>query len=170
MSRISRTRTLLSAFVVAALVSVLAPNVARADATCTTMLTAKYNYLIAHGGYWRYELVKSTDGSPGDVTYARGAFTYILGSPYYLWDSRNGNYTFSDRYDGYSNGQNFSVNGAESLQIYLSEGGALYLYNNTYSYYILNNADMSCVGNTVTKYVSGSVYTISIRDWSSTYP
>lgn len=154
-------RTLFLAVTVAAVGTVLAPAVAQADASCTAMLTGKYNYLIAHDGGYVFELTRTDDGAPGNVTYSRGE----LGIAGLELHDPGSSYLFSDRHDGYSNGQRFSIYGAETIQVWISQSGALWIYNNDYGYYILNNADMSCVGNTMTKYVNGAVYTLAFREY-----
>ena len=138
-------------------------TIAHADASCTSLLTSKYNYLSAHGGWWGYELTISGDGSGQDVRYTRGALT--LSAPY-MYDGGGSN-TFSDRYDGYSNGQNFSVHAPETIRVWLDQSGDLWIYDNNYSYWLLNNGNMSCSGGVVTKYVNGAVFTLAFRAWGA---
>ena len=137
----------------------LAPGLAHADATCSSLTSSKLSYLQQHHGGWQYELTRTGDG--GDITYARGTL-YLSGS--YLYDS-GAQYLFSDRYDGYSNGQNFSVNGHEQIQVWVNQAGQLWIYNNNYSYWVLSAGDMSCTGGIMYKYINGALYTLAFRPW-----
>jgi hypothetical protein len=154
-----RTRAikLAGSILVAVLAATAAPDLARADSTCSSLLPGKFSYLTQHAGYYDVEVTVTKD-SLHYVTYSKG-FLELSGS--YLYGTTN--LEFSDRYNG---SQNFNINAIENTQVWISQTGALWIWNNNYSYYIVSGTDMSCAGGLITKYVSGlGVVTVAIRDW-----
>jgi hypothetical protein len=152
-----RITTIALSMIAAALAAFAVPRTASADATCTALLTDKFNYLAAHDGYYNVEVTVTKD-SLHYVTYSRGWVQ--LSGP---WLSGPTNLQFSDRFSGI---QNFNIAAIENTQIWIGSTGTLWIWNNNYSYYIVAGTDMSCAGGLITKYVPGlGVVTVAIRDW-----
>lgn len=150
-------RSLLAAIAVSA-AAALAPSAARADASCNALLPGKFSYLQQHGGFYDVEITVTKDSLPY-VTYSSG---YLNLSGSYLYGSAN--LQFSDRYNG---AQNFNASAAETIRIWISRTGTLWIYNDNYSYYIVSNFEMSCAGGLISKYVPGlGVVTVAIRSWN----
>jgi hypothetical protein len=133
------------------------PGRASADSTCSSLLPGKFSYLSTYGGYYTLEITVTKD-SLQYVTYSTGR-VQLSGS--YLYGGAN--LEFSDRYNGT---QNFNINATENTRIWISQTGALWIYNDNYSYYIVSGTDMSCAGGLITKYVPGlGVVTVALRSW-----
>jgi hypothetical protein len=150
-------RKLSLAAVLAAVAVSAAPGSARADASCSNLLTSKFNYLKQNGGAYNVEITVTKDPL-ADVTYSTGWVSlegaYLYGNP---------DLAFSDRFNG---NQNFNVNATESLQLWISETGSVWIYNNNYRYYIVSGQDMSCSGGLISKYVPGlGLVTVALRTW-----
>jgi hypothetical protein len=134
-----------------------APRLASADATCSSLIPAKFSYLTAHAGYYDVEVTVTRD-SLHYVTYSKG-YVELNGS--YLYGTAN--LEFSDRYNGT---QNFNINATEQTQLWIDQTGHVWFYDNNYGYWIVSGTDMQCDGTLIHKYVSGvGVVTVAIRDW-----
>ncbi len=133
-------------------------GIARADASCISLLNGKITYLNQHHGYFTMEMTVDKDSLSYD-TYSSG-WLELSGTS---WLYGTSNLLFSDRFSG---NQPFNVNASESLQIWIDSTGRLYLYNNNYSYYVVYGADMSCNGGLLSKYVPGlGQVTLVFRSW-----
>ena len=133
------------------------PGEARADATCSGLLPAKFAYLREHGGYYTVEITVIKD-SLAYVTYSKD--WVWLSEPYLFGYAKQ---QFSDRFNG---NQNFNINATENTRVWNSETGTLWIYNDTYSYWIVSGADMSCSGNLMNKFIPGlGMVTVAIRGW-----
>ncbi len=144
---------------VTAIAAATSPSAARADATCTNLLNAKRSQLTQYSGWYYLELVNTKDPL-GDVTYSTG--TIGLDGSWGFYGTAN--LEFSDRWNG---SQNFNINAVEQVQIWISNSGQIWIYNNNYHYYIVSGQDMSCTGGLMTAYVSGlGQVTFAFRNWN----
>jgi len=152
--------------VIATAAVVAAPHTARADATCSSLLSSKFSYLQANKGWYSYSVIVVKD-SLNYTTFTNGQYLSLSGS--YLTNAgwQADPIEFSDRYNGT---QNFANNQTEPMWIWLDQAGDLWLYNTKYSYYIVNDTNMSCTGGLVTKYISGlGQVTVMFGPWSTIY-
>jgi hypothetical protein len=151
---------------IAAVTAVGAPHTAHADATCTALLSSKFSYLQNNGGWYSYSVVVVKD-SLNYTTFTSGPHLSLDGS--YLSNAgwQTDPIQFSDRYNG---NQNFDVNQTEPMYIWIDQTGDLWLYNTKYSYYIVNDVNMSCAGGLVTKYISGlGQVVVMFGPWSTIF-
>jgi hypothetical protein len=136
----------------------LAPRMAQADATCTGLITSKFNNLRQFGSTYDFEMTVTKDPL-AYVTYSSGELQ-LSGS--YLYGAAP--LQFSDRWDG---NQNFAVNGNEHTEVWINQTGTLWIYSDNYHYWIVSNVDMSCTGGLISKYVQGlGLVTVAIRGYN----
>lgn len=137
----------------------LAPRISRADSSCTSLLANHPDQYGSHNGW------------SAAITITRDPLKYIeyidftsnnwlwWSSPYYTGTTQM---QFDDRRNGT---QNFSVNATESVTAWIDANGHLWIYNNKYSYWIVNNLDLHCSGNVGWGYQSGvGVATVQLKD------
>jgi hypothetical protein len=153
----------------------LSPAVAHADASCSSLLSGTFNNLQQNGGFNYFDVTVTKDvADPGCCTTALDALddvTYSIGtlsvSGPYLYGGAN--LEFSDRINrgGPTDYQPFDATSAESIQLWLTETGTLWIWNNNRSYWIVDEFDMSCTsGGLVSTYISGlGLVTVAIRAW-----
>jgi hypothetical protein len=145
------------AAIVALAVAVMSPGTARADATCSSLIPGMFSNLSQRvGPYYNVEITVTKDPLT-DVTYSTGTVE-LNGS--YLWGRAN--LLFSDRLNGF---QRFVANASENIQVWITQNGQVWIWNNNYSYWIVSDTDMSCTGNLISKYVPGlGLVTIAVRN------
>lgn len=150
-----RFTTLVTSFAFAAW---LVTGVARADSTCTALISNIANTANTYNVEYIVEM--TTHRFDVDwVSYSSGQIgpTHDVTWPL----SGQSNQLFSDRLSG---SQPFDVNRADQLYFQISSSGVLYIYNVTWHFPI--SWDMSCTGNALTKIIPGfGVVTFTFRNW-----
>ena len=139
-------------------VTVVSAGQARADASCSSLVTSMANQLNQHGGVYDFELtIHRTD--TWLVEYSAGTLRSTGGAPWVV--SGTANQLFSDRKAG---NQRFNANAADTITPFISSTGQLYIFYNTWNF--STTWDLSCTGSTFTANVPGEgIVALTLRNW-----
>lgn len=156
----TRTFTrMLTGVAAAILVSVLAPAVARADASCTSLINIKEAYLSGHGGKFKYDLVITTDGVGGEVMYKSGTLALHNGPS--LFDDNSSTPT------GLGNSPNgFQVSKADKMQLWFLSDSDFTIWDDTLKTHLAWDVDVMCIGDIVVTTVDGARIALAFRAWT----
>jgi hypothetical protein len=139
-------------------VAVAGPGRARADASCSSLVTSMANQLNQHGGAYDFELtIHRTD--VWLVTYSAGT---LHGTGSFDWPATGtANQLFSDRRSG---NQRFNASAADTLTPWISATGQLFIFYNTWNF--STTWDLSCSGSTFTANVPNvGIVSLTLRNW-----
>jgi hypothetical protein len=162
MKHSDRIRRLGLATIVLSLGVLLAPASARADASCSSLLSGAFNNLQQNGGFNYFEITVTRDppyNVTQDVTF--GAGTLGVSAPF-LYGTANVEYS----QDWAPTNNPFDVSLAQSIRVWLTTNGTLWIWNDNLAFWIVDGFDMSCMGGLASKYVPGAgLVTVAIRGW-----
>lgn len=131
---------------------------ARADGSCTALVSSMANQLNQHGGVYDFEMtMHRTDVAL--VVYNKGT---LHGTGSAAWPATGtAKQLFNDRKAGT---QPFNINAADTMTPWISSTGELYIYSNTWNY--STTWDMTCTGSTFTRYIPDfGVVSLTLRGW-----
>lgn len=149
---------------VVAAAGLFASQPARADSTCTALVTSIKSSLDQNGGSYAFEMTMHRTNTKL-VTYSSGR-VWPQSNPFWPLVGTS-NQLFSDRAVGET--QPFNANAADQLTPYIGSTGQLYIHYNTWNF--STQWDMTCVGQTMTQIVPNhGVVTLTFREWIPAVP
>jgi hypothetical protein len=150
---------MLTGVAAALLVSVLAPAVARADASCTALIKNKLEFLRTHGGKFKYDLVITSDGDGGNVQYKSGILKWHDGPS--LFDDNSSTPTglvASDRY--------FLTSKSDKMQLWFLNDSDFTIWDDTLKTHLAWDVDVMCIDEIVVTTVDGARIALAFRAWT----